>query len=237
MADAPRSSGLDVLGNLAWGTHFCLFYATKNDFLDVLLPYFKAGLQGNEFCLWVITKIDPVTKEEAWRALEEAVPDLPQRAAARSIELVSHDDWFLEGDEFELDRPLRRLKDLLEDALARGYDGMRFNGSPAWLQQDRWQDFHALEHRLDELIAGRAIIALCHFSLMTSRAEDMLAAATSHHFTVARQDGAWRIIQVTDAKPRISSLTPRELEVLTWAARGQICRRDRPNSRHCETNG
>jgi DNA-binding NarL/FixJ family response regulator len=48
-----------------------------------------------------------------------------------------------------------------------------------------------------------------------------LAAAETHHFSIARQNGVWQIIQATEAPPNIRSLTPRELEVLTWVARGQ----------------
>ena len=49
-----RPSGIDVLGDMSWGAHFCLFYETKEDLLDTLVPYFKAGLEHNEFCVWVV---------------------------------------------------------------------------------------------------------------------------------------------------------------------------------------
>ena len=86
MATALRRTGLGVVGDMPWGAHFCLFYETRQDFLDTLVSYFKAGLESNEFCLWVLSKSDQVTKEEAWSALRLAVPNLPQRAAAERIE-------------------------------------------------------------------------------------------------------------------------------------------------------
>jgi len=36
--------------------------------MDVLIPYFKAGLENNEFCLWVIP--EPLDEEEAKEALK-----------------------------------------------------------------------------------------------------------------------------------------------------------------------
>lgn len=48
-----RKTGIDILGDVPWGTHFCLFYKTKEDLCDILVPYFKAGLENNEFCMWV----------------------------------------------------------------------------------------------------------------------------------------------------------------------------------------
>lgn len=48
-----RESGIALVGKLRWGTHFCQFYTTKKDLLDMLLPYFQAGLENNEKCVLV----------------------------------------------------------------------------------------------------------------------------------------------------------------------------------------
>ena len=41
-------TGIGVVGEIPWGSHFFLFYETKEDLLDTLVPYFKAGLKNNE---------------------------------------------------------------------------------------------------------------------------------------------------------------------------------------------
>ena len=41
-----RNTGIRVLGSVPWGTHFCQFYRTRKDLLDILVPYFKAGLES-----------------------------------------------------------------------------------------------------------------------------------------------------------------------------------------------
>ncbi len=46
-----RNSDVDVIGGVPWGTHFCQFYKTKQALIDILVPYFKAGLESNEFCM------------------------------------------------------------------------------------------------------------------------------------------------------------------------------------------
>jgi hypothetical protein len=55
------------LGDVSRGTHVCLFYETKDDLLETLVPYFKIGLESREFCVWVIS--DPVTEQDAIIAL------------------------------------------------------------------------------------------------------------------------------------------------------------------------
>ena len=73
-------TGIDVLGDLvAWGAHFCLFYETKEDLLDTLVSYCKAGFQSEEYCLWIIA--EPLTIEEARDALRDTVPDLDRYLA------------------------------------------------------------------------------------------------------------------------------------------------------------
>jgi DNA-binding CsgD family transcriptional regulator len=216
-----RKTGLSVLGDLPWGTHLSLFYETEKDFLAALIPYFKAGLDSNEFVLWIISKDDPLTKEEAWSALQQAVPDLERHAAARSIEILSHDEWFLPDGDFDSGRTISILNDKLAQALAKGAVGMRLSGSTAWLQREAWKDFQAFERALDESVVNQRMLTLCTFPLATSGAAEILAAANTHHFTVAIRNGTWEIVEIAEAETRTHSLTPRELEALKWTAQGK----------------
>src|ERR1700681_2443836 len=103
MAAETRKATVDVVGDVAaWGAHFCLFYETKADLLDTLISYCKAGLESEEFCLWVVA--EPLTIEEATDALRDAVPDLDRYLADSSIEIVSARDWYLQGGAFDLKR-------------------------------------------------------------------------------------------------------------------------------------
>ena len=68
MSSDMRKTGIDAVGEMPWGTHFCLFYETKDDLLGTLVPYCRAGLEGQEFCLWVVA--EPLTVEEASHSLK-----------------------------------------------------------------------------------------------------------------------------------------------------------------------
>ena len=65
-----------------WGTHYCHFYETKQDLLDTLVPYFKAGLESDEFCIWVVSNSELIRVDEAQGALVQAVPDLDRQLRA-----------------------------------------------------------------------------------------------------------------------------------------------------------
>lgn len=73
MRESLRKSGVDIIGDVPWGMHFCQFYQTKEDLMDILIPYFKAGLENNELCAWVIQSSEI---EEAKAALRKAIPDV-----------------------------------------------------------------------------------------------------------------------------------------------------------------
>lgn len=62
-----RNSGIDVIGGIPWGSHFCNFFDSREDLLEILVPYFRTGLINNEFCLWITS--DPITVELAYDAL------------------------------------------------------------------------------------------------------------------------------------------------------------------------
>ena len=205
---------------MPWGAHFCLFYETKQDFLDTLICYFQAGLNNNEFCLWVLSDGE-VTAEEAWSTLRQAIPDAEDHAKAGRLELISHEEWFLQGGNFEIPKIMNLLKEKYERALANGLYGMRLNGSSAWLQKRSAKDFQTFEQTLDSSLAEHRIIVMCNFRLGAIRADELLAASETHNFALAIRNGVWEIVNATHAPERGHSLTPREIEVITWVARGK----------------
>jgi hypothetical protein len=116
MATALRKSGIGVVGDITWGSHFCHFHATKDDLLDTLVSYFKAGLEGDEFCVWVVS--EPLTEHEAWSALRQAVPGLDGYLSDRSIEMLLARDWYVQDGSFDRGRVSAAWNDKLAAALA-----------------------------------------------------------------------------------------------------------------------
>src|SRR5947209_1280399 len=200
MTTELRKTGIGVVGDMPWGTHFCYFYETKQDLLDILIPYFKAGLENDEFCLWVISNSELLTTQEATGALREALPELDRHLAEGSIEVVGHDEWFIEGGAFDLHRVADLFKEKLDEALARGYAGMRVNGSPAWLYKEGGKELGEFEEELSKLFPNERIIASCTYPLAGSGAAEFLDAARTHQFAIARRRGKWEVVETPELK-------------------------------------
>jgi PAS domain S-box-containing protein len=191
----PRKSGIDVLGDIPWGSHFCVFYETTQDLLDVLVPYFKAGLESNEFNIWVVTKRYFGAVEEAVAALGQAIPNIQSFLETGRLEIVTEADFYLRGNDFNWERLLNVWKEKIAGALARGFDGIRASGDVSWLGQEYWNDIYAYEKRLHELIAGQPAIILCSYPLPKFGGAEVLDIVQAHQFTIGRRQGKWELIE------------------------------------------
>jgi signal transduction histidine kinase len=198
MATEMRKTGIGVVGDMPWGTHFCHFYETKEDLLDTLLSYFKAGLESQESCLWVVS--EPLTEEEARQALKHAVPDFDRYLADRSIEIVLASDWYLQGGTFDLKRVTGGWNEKLARALARGYAGVRVTGNTAWLEKKDWKDFCEYEEALNASITNQRLTVLCTYPLAASGAAEILDVARTHQFAIAKRHGNWEMVETPGFK-------------------------------------
>ncbi len=198
MSTEFRQTGIRAVGDLPWGTHFCLFYETTEDLLDILIPFFKAGLESNEFCLWVIS--EPLTEEDARSALGRAVPDLDQYMAAGTIEIVPHNEWYLKGGVFDLHSVIESWNEKLDRALAKGYAGARVSGNTSWLQEKDRRDFREYEEELSVSVANERMIVLCTFPLRATGAAEILDVAYIHQVAVAMRHGNLEIVEIPELK-------------------------------------
>ena len=194
----------NFLGQMPLGTHFCIFHETTEDMFDTFVPYFRDGLENNEFCLWVVP--DALRREQALKLLRKALPDFDRYLAQESIELVIHDEWFFKQGTFDLPAVIGRLGDKIAQALSRGYAGLRMNKSGSRLYKECPRQFPAYESELNALIANGRLIVLCTFSLHESGAKEVLDAARAHQITAARRNGCWEVIETAELKEAVHKI-------------------------------
>jgi len=205
MATEMPKTGIDVIGDMAaWGTHFCLFYETKEDLFDTLVSYCRSGLENGEYCLWVVA--DYFTVDEARDALREVVPDLDRHLADSNLELVPTRDWFGRGGTFEHQRARDNWFERLDRAGARRYRGARATGDTTWLAKKDWSHWCDFEDGMNEVFRGlvssgdRRLAMLCTYPLAGCGAPQILDVVRTHQFVLARRYGNWDVVETAGLK-------------------------------------
>jgi C4-dicarboxylate-specific signal transduction histidine kinase len=199
MKDEPlRQTGIGVVGDVPWGTHFFLFHETEQDLIDACLPYLRAGLENRELCMWVIA--DPLTEEEVRYCLKHTIPRFDDYFESRSIEIVRGREWYMRGDELDLERVTRAWKQKTDRALNGGYAGFRLSADTAWLDKRDWKEFCEYEKEVNESIGNTPMLALCSYPLPGTAAAEILDVACTHQFAIARRNKKWELMESSELK-------------------------------------
>ncbi len=175
-----RNSGVEILGEIGWGTHVCHFYQTKDDLLEVLVPYFKAGLKNKEYCIWVTSEL---SKEEAQEIVGEQLSN-------QGMEIFPYDKWYTSNDNQQL---IGSWAEKLNQSLAEGYDGLRVAGDAAWL--DNLKNFISYEEEVHKKVDGKKIIALCSYPFDKLKTSEIADLTSRHHYTLVVRKGEWEFIE------------------------------------------
>lgn len=207
--DALTDSGLPVVGRVPWGSHFCVFFETRCDLLDILVPYFKAGLEQNEFCLWVVGGHEFFSPGVAAKALAKAYPRAEDFLRRGNIQILTHKKLFGIRGRIDPTVAVARVRKMAADARARGLRGVRWNGSPSWV---RWnihsRRYCEFEREIDDLLLGQPIVTNCTFPISLSTANEVLDAVRTHQFAVSVRNGVWKRIETADVDTRVREAEP-----------------------------
>ena len=198
MRENLRKSGINAIGDVPWGTHICQFYRTKEDLLDTLIPYFKAGVENNEFCLWVISQ--PLEVEGVKESLRRAIPDLNTYLEKGQIEIIPYTDWFTTEGVFDSKKVSKTRVEKLNRALDSGYDGMRLSGNTSWLEKESWNSFIEFKEQTDKSMGNYQLINLCTYPLDRHNAAEIIDVVVNHQFALIKREGKWKRMESAKRK-------------------------------------
>jgi signal transduction histidine kinase len=189
-----RESGLPAVGPVAWGTHVCCFYETLEDLRETVVPYFKAGLEQNERCVWVTAA--PLGLEGARSALAAITPRLDERIAAGQMEIHDFREWFPRPDLFAPSDLAARWAGQEERTRRLGYIGLRVTGDTSWLaDKANWDRLADFEEMVQPYYASHQIIALCSYSADSCSCKGVFDVVRRHQLALARRRGKWDLIE------------------------------------------
>lgn len=203
-----RKTGIDSRAEVPWATHFCHFYHTKQDLIDILVPYFKNGLEDNEFCMWITAW--PLDAGEARQVIYEALPDFSQYLQKGQIEILPYTEWYTRGGSFDSQNVLSGWVEKLESALARGYSGLRLSGNISWLEKYAWQNFMDYEAAKNRLIGKHKMLALCSYYPDKYNASEILDIIRNHEFSLLKRENRWELVEPSNCEKTRQALRESE---------------------------
>jgi PAS domain S-box-containing protein len=191
MEKESRKSGIDIIGDVSWGARICLFYRNVEELIDILVPYFKAGLKNNEFCLWITS--EPLNKEAAEKALRRSVFNFDKYLEKGQIEITPYNEWYFKDGSLDLPRVADSWFIKLNQAITRGYDGLRGTFDMNWLEKKDWKGFTKFE-RLDTDTTHKKL-TICTYFLDKCGAPEIIDAVSNHQFALINRGGKWDSIE------------------------------------------
>jgi len=185
-----RKTNIDVLGDVPFEMHICHFYQTKKDLLDILVPYFKAGLEHNESCMWITS--EPLNTEGAKLALESELGDLNSYIKRKQLAILKYDQWYLKAGQLDFNKTLLSWIDKEEEALGNGFDGLRLSGNTSWIESNRWKNLMYYEKAVDIAIVKHRMLAICSYPQDKYKIDDLVDISSRHQNSLIKKSGKWR---------------------------------------------
>ena len=191
-------TGIGPIGRVVWGSHFCHFFKTADDLSETLLPYFKAGLEQNDVCIWVTAK--PYEKSRALSQLNTHVADLQRCLASGQLQVFGHEEWYATHGAKSRTEVARAWVAAKDDAINRGYRALRLTGNTAFLERTDWDGFMEYESILREAFDRQKLLALCSYNSDQCDADAVLDVVQAHDFALSRRQARWEIVESASVK-------------------------------------
>lgn len=189
---ALTECGLPGIRAIPFGVHMCNFYRTREDLAAALVPYFAAGMRGNERCIWITA--EPLDAVEARARLLAHGLEVDSAVLRGSLVVRNHSDWYARAGSLKGNEVADLWLAEEERALAAGYSGLRITGNVTFLRPQDWELFMEYEGLIDRLFRTRRIVTLCTYHLESCGATEVLDVMLRHHCTLDRPDKGWQIL-------------------------------------------
>ena len=184
-----RKSGIKALGDIPWGTHICQLYESKEELLEVLVPWFSEGLRSGELCVWITSGM--VSGQDALDALKLTVPDLASHIKKGAMIIKPFDGQYLDGGQFCGQKALDGWARLLEDASKAGFEGLRLTGDTSWVDESARPSFMEYEREVQRLFRKSRMLTICSYPVSGLKPSDIAEAVSSHGAALVKKEGSW----------------------------------------------
>lgn len=165
----------DSLHNIYPGRHLYQFYKNVDDFLFVMLPYFKAGLQKNQACLWLVSAKNGLSAVR--HASLTHIQNCETYFISGQLKIRSAEEWYLSNGSFDEAKALSNAENHLRWMREEKYSELRAAGDLGCISRKDWPLVDEYEKKANAIVKSNAIVGLCAYPILEctpSQTKDIL---------------------------------------------------------------
>ncbi|HOW35003.1 MAG TPA: MEDS domain-containing protein [Candidatus Omnitrophota bacterium] len=178
--------------------HTCLFYRTKDELIEIAVPFLQSGLANHEFCLWTLPSL--LSTDEAASALSQAVGSLEPYLDKGQLEISTAIDYYLKSRTFTAYEMIEHWREKEKEVAARGFAGISAIGDGGWGAEEYWINLLFYEHDIESIIDNSKMKAICTYQLNQFDITKINAIGRTHHAALAKSQDQWNIYSPKDFK-------------------------------------
>lgn len=182
----------ELFSSIPQSSQLSAVYKDIEELTELLVAYFKQGVERGEYCLWTVT--DALEAERAKNELEKAGVNVEKCKTLSQLEIII-------TDASSKNVPLSEsvMKELIEEksekAFSEGFSGFRMNVNITGKEDSLKPDPERLEESLEEINpeSRRKLTYLCTFSLEELSGSELLELVEEKGVLVKRK-GKWEYL-------------------------------------------
>jgi hypothetical protein len=190
-AEEYRESGVDVIDLIRWGSHIAQLYNSKDDVLEIVIPYLAKGLEQNELCIWVVSDL---SSDEARYMIENNIKDAQKYIDKGQLQILSYEDWFPTDTCSKGHFTINCILNKCVKAIASGYEGIRVTGVAYSKKGDEdWNALMKYEHLFDNEVKDSKLLAICSYKEDECSGDNIIDVMNTHKYVLTKIDGDWKL--------------------------------------------
>jgi hypothetical protein len=140
--------------------HVCAFFSSPQEEYATLLPFVRDGLERGERAYHILPS---QSRTEHLEQLRSAGIDVAEAQRRRQLDVVSSEETYLRGGQFNVDGMLTHIQEALKSGAELGFPITRLIGRPESVLQDLSgvNEFIEYETRLNEVLPGYDDPVIC----------------------------------------------------------------------------
>ncbi|HBG61975.1 MAG: hypothetical protein A2Y03_07025 [Omnitrophica WOR_2 bacterium GWF2_38_59] len=184
------------MSSLVSNKHTALFYESEEEYLDIVIPFLKSGLENNEFVLWALPEF--MKAEDANGYLLKSFENPVYSINNEQILIQDYKTTYIKEGTFFSRGMIDSWEELENKVLEKGFNGICAVGDGSWALEAYWMNFLMYESEINSIIEDHKMRAICTYYKKNMELRIICDIGKNHQETFVKQNGDWNRLSPGD---------------------------------------